>query len=88
MRQTIQDAEQTEPLLSERLYEAVRNSQDQNIERALDSAERSLRQGLLQDAQQQEQPAGRGISQLREGIDRAADSVLGDETESLRRALS
>lgn len=86
MRQTIQDAEQDEPLLAEKLYDAVRNAQDQNLERALEAAERSLRQGLLQDAQQQEQPAGRGISQLRQKVDEAAESVLGDETEALRRA--
>src|SRR5262249_33920904 len=35
MRQTIQDAEQTEPLLSERLYDAARNVQNQNPDRAL-----------------------------------------------------
>jgi hypothetical protein len=86
MRQTIEDAEQTEPLLAERLYDAARNAQDQNVERALEAAERSLRNGLTRDAQQQEQPAARGISQLREGIDRAAEAVLGDETEALRRA--
>jgi hypothetical protein len=86
MRQTIQDAEQTEPLLAEKLYDAARNAQDQNVEQALESAERSLRQGLLQDAQQQEQPAAQGIDQLRQGIEQAADSVLGDETEALRRA--
>jgi hypothetical protein len=86
MRQTIEDAEQTEPLLAERLYDAARNTQDQNVERALESAERSLRSGLARDAQQQEQPASRGISQLREGIEKAAEAVLGDETEALRRA--
>jgi DNA repair ATPase RecN len=86
MRQTIQDAEQTEPLLAEKLYDAARAAQDQNVQRALEAAERSLRQGLTQDARQQEAPAARGISQLREGIDRAAEAVLGDETEALRRA--
>ena len=35
MRQTIEEAEQTEPLLAERLYDAARNAQDQNVERAL-----------------------------------------------------
>lgn len=86
MRQTIEEAEQNEPLLAERLYDAARSAQDQNVERALESAERSLRNGLARDAQQQEEPAARGISQLREGIDKAAEAVLGDETEALRRA--
>ncbi|MCL6650060.1 MAG: phytoene desaturase, partial [Chloroflexi bacterium] len=86
MRRTVEEAETTEPLLAERLYEALRSAEDQGVERALESVQRSLQNGLLRDAVQQEQPAGRGIRQLREGIDRAAEAVLGDETEALRRA--
>jgi len=86
MRETITQAEETEPLLSERLYDTDRNLQQQAPERALESAERSLRQGLVNDARQQQQPAGESIRQLRQGIDRAAEAVLGDETEALRRA--
>lgn len=86
MRNTIQEAEETEPLLSEKLYETTRQAQDQKVERALEATERSLRQGFAEDARQVEQAANRGISQLREGVERAAESVLGDETEALRRA--
>jgi hypothetical protein len=86
MKQTIQEAEQTEPLLSEKLYEAAREAQNQNTDRALDAASRSLRQGLMDDAREIEKIAGRGISQLREGIEKATETVLGDETEALRRA--
>jgi hypothetical protein len=86
MRRTVEEAEATEPLLAERLYEALRTAEDQGVDRALQSVQRSLESGLMTDAVQQEQPAGRGIRQLREGIDRAAEAVLGDETEALRRA--
>ena len=86
MKQTIEEAEQTEPLLTERLYDASRNAQDQKVDRALDAASRSLQRGLTQDAQQVEKIAGRGITQLREGVEKAAEAVLGDETEALRRA--
>src|SRR5206468_5574119 len=86
MRPRIEDAEETEPLLAERLYDAASNAQYQSVEPALEAAERSLRNGLARDAQQQEQPAGRGIEKLREGIEQAAEAVLGDETEALRRA--
>jgi hypothetical protein len=86
MRQTIDDANDTEPLLSERLYEAARGAQEQNLDRALQAAENSLRRGLPDIARQQEAAAGRGIRQLREGIEQAAEAVLGDETEALRRA--
>jgi len=86
MRQTIQEAEQTEPLLSERLYDAARNVQNRNLDQTLQAAEGAVRRGMVEDAQKQEQAAGRGISQLREGVERAAESILGDETEALRRA--
>jgi hypothetical protein len=86
MRRTIEESETTEPLLAERLYEAARGVQEQNLDRALQAAESSLRRGLIGDATQQEEAAGRGITQLREGIERAAESVLGDEAEALRRA--
>jgi hypothetical protein len=86
MRQTIQEAEQTEPLLSERLYDAARNVQSRNLDQSLQAAEGALRRGFDEDAQKLEEAAGRGIAQLREGIERAAESVLGDETEALRRA--
>lgn len=86
MKQTIEEAEQTEPLLTERLYDASRNVQDQKVDRALEAAGRSLQRGLIEDAQKVEQIAGRGINQLREGVEKAAEAVLGDETEALRRA--
>lgn len=86
LQNTVQEAEQTEPLLTEKLADAARNLQGQNIERALEVAGRAARQGLLEDAREIERIAGRGISQFREGIEKAAESVLGDETEALRRA--
>ncbi|HEX7379547.1 MAG TPA: hypothetical protein VF278_20660 [Pirellulales bacterium] len=86
MRETIDAAETPEPLLAERLYETARKSQEQSIERVLEAAELSTRRGLADDAREQEELAGQGIRNLREGIERAAESVLGDETEALRRA--
>lgn len=86
VKQTIQEAEETEPLLSERLNDAARNLMDQKVDRALEATEQSVRRGLMDDARQVEQIAGRGINQLKEGIEKAAEAVLGDETEALRRA--
>jgi hypothetical protein len=86
MKETIQEAEQTEPLLTERLYETARNVQNQGLDRTLEATGQSLKRGLLDDARQQERAAGKGIEKLREGVERAAEAVLGDEAESLRRA--
>ncbi len=86
MRDAIDRAAETEPLLSERLYETARNLRDKEIDRALQVTERAVRQGFAPEARQVESVARDGIRQLREGIEKAAEGVLGDETEALRRA--
>ena len=86
MQDTIKEAEEVEPLLSERLYDTARKALEKNPSRALEAAELSMQRGLADDARQQEQVARQGISEMREGVERAAESVLGDETEALRRA--
>jgi len=86
MRDAIDRAAETEPLLSERLYETARNLRDKEIDRALQVTERAVRQGMAPEARQIESIASEGIRQLREGIEKAAEGVLGDETEALRRA--
>ena len=42
--------------------------------------------GMLADAGTTERQARKGIDELKAGIEKAAESVLGDEAESLRRA--
>ncbi|HJT34627.1 MAG TPA: hypothetical protein VJ783_21535 [Pirellulales bacterium] len=86
MRQTIDEAESTEPLLSQQLYDTARKAQEQDLARALEAAEISVERGLTDDAREQERLARAGIGQMREGIERAAESVLGDDAEALRRA--
>jgi hypothetical protein len=85
-KQMIEQAEQTEPLLSNTLYETIRQLKDSRPEKALDAAETLAGRGLWQQSQQAEQAARQGIEQLKSGIEKAADSVLGSEAESLRRA--
>lgn len=86
MRDTVVDAEETEPLLADQLYDSVRDAQQGDLENSLNNARRMLEYGFTDDARREEQQARRGIGNLREGVERAAESVLGDETEALRRA--
>jgi hypothetical protein len=88
MRQTIEEAEEPEPLLSQQLYDTVRDAHHQRVENALDVARRLAEVGIEREAGRAMQAADQGISRLREGVERAAESVLGDETEALRRAQS
>lgn len=87
MRRTVEEAETAQPLLAEKLYDSIRENQRQNPERGLESAERSLEGGLLDDARSEERRAREGISRLRQDVDQAAEGVLGNDAEVLERAL-
>ncbi len=86
MRNTVQEAEQTEPLLAEELYETVQGASERRIDEALDITDRLLEAGIPREAHQVAQQAGEGIRQVREGVERAAENVLPDQAEALRRA--
>ncbi len=86
MQETVLEAEETEPLLADRLYEAARQARQQELDSRLNTARRMLEYGFVDDAKREEANAREGINQLRDGVERAAESVLGDETEALRRA--
>jgi hypothetical protein len=86
MRETIEEAEVFEPLLAEDLYETYRDSETSRPDQALESARQSFQRGWLDDAKTEERRAQAGIQELREGIEKAAESILGDETEALRAA--
>jgi hypothetical protein len=116
--QVSQQSESTEPLLSKKLYDTLRQVNQEEarnltetkselvrqgrLTRALYDqlnqaeaepngaslriAEEMVRQGLLPQATRSEQRARAGINELLDGLERAAESVLGDEAEALRLA--
>lgn len=86
MKDISEQAENSEPLLSRRLYDSLRQASTENIDRALEATGQALRLNFLPQAHEFEQHANRGIENLREGVEEAAESVLGDEAESLRLA--
>ncbi len=88
MRNTVQDAEETEPLLAKNLYDTVRKANEQKIPDALKAAEQLAELGVNEEAGKASRHAGQGIEQMREGVERSAKSVLGDEAAALRRAQS
>lgn len=85
-KQLIEQAEASEPLLSGKLYETLREVRELKPEEALEAAEMLAGRGLWPQTQEADQIARRGLDQLRSGIEQAADAVLGSEAESLRRA--
>jgi hypothetical protein len=85
-RDTVTEAEETEPVLAKGLYDTVRKATEQKIPDALKVAQQLVELGVAGDAARSSRRAGAGIQQLREGVERAARSVLGDEAGALRLA--
>src|SRR5262249_29690737 len=86
MRTTVQEAEETEPLLAKGLYDTVRKATEQKIPDALKVADRLVKLGVTDDATKASRHAGTGIQELRQGVEKAARGVLGDETAALKLA--
>jgi hypothetical protein len=86
MKDVSEKAETSEPLLSRKLYDTLRQANSENLSKSLDLTSELLRRNFLPQAQQMEQSAGKGIEELRKGVEDAAESVLGNEAESLRLA--
>ncbi|TDU71263.1 hypothetical protein EI77_02385 [Prosthecobacter fusiformis] len=88
MRRISEQAEGNNPLLHRRLYEAVRDAQTSGLEENLEKARLQSRYGNRLDAQEAERQATTSVEQLQKNVDKAAESVLGSETEALRLARS
>jgi hypothetical protein len=86
VRKTSEESEAGEPLLSKQLYDALRNAQQRKIDQALEISRLLVDKGLNEEAKQVEPQARKGIGELKQGVEKAAQSVLGDEAEALRRA--
>ncbi|XZE32173.1 hypothetical protein SH501x_002912 [Pirellulaceae bacterium SH501] len=87
MRDTVSEAESSEPLLAEELYDSYREAAQQGVEKRLNQIPMLLDRGLEEPAEKLASEAGKAIQQLREGIESAAQDILGNEQESLKRAL-
>ena len=83
--QTIEEAEEPEPLLAGSFTTRSRSPSAASGD-ALDVTQRLLGRGIEREAGEAMRAADQGIRNLRQGVERAAESVLGDETEALRRA--
>jgi len=84
--QTVRDAETTEPLLAEELFEAVGEARNRRVAEALEMTREMLARGFPAQARAAERQASEGVRELREGIEAAAASVLGTGAEALERA--
>jgi len=75
----------TQGRLRQSVYETLRESR-RSGQQAVEVSADLLREGLSAEASNLEQRARRSINDLKTGVERAAESVLGDDTEALRIA--
>jgi len=73
-------------LMSRNLYERLRETAQRDGAKSLEATAEMLRQGYLPQADRAEQQARARIDDLKRGVEHAAESVLGDDTEALRFA--
>ncbi|MHB9006123.1 MAG: coiled-coil domain-containing protein, partial [Limisphaerales bacterium] len=73
-------------LLTRGLYDRLQAAAERDGAKALELTAEMLRQGYLTQADQAEARARAGIEGLRSGVERAAERVIGDDTEALRQA--
>lgn len=86
MRDVVEKADTAEPLLARQLYETVRKTRSDRASEALDETRALNRRGLTKDAAVAEKRAHEGLDRMQKGIERAAEAVLGNELETLKRA--
>ncbi len=86
MQTVTEQAETTEPLLSQQLYDALRRESQSHTEDYLNAGQQLVDHGLVSQAGQAERLAHQNINELRQRVEHAAESVLGNETDSLRFA--
>ncbi len=88
MEKTVQQAEDAEPLLAQRLYDSYRRAQQQKIENRLKETSQLMQRNLDTQARGLATQSVSDLGQLKSEIDQAAEAVLGNETDSLELALS
>ena len=86
LENTVLDAEETEPLLAEELFETLEDVREQRTLDALEMTRRMVQRGFDDDAAEVEELARGGIDTLREGIRRAEEDLLATDVEALERA--
>jgi hypothetical protein len=73
-------------LMTRSLYDQLKESTEPDGAKLMDLTAELLRLGFLPQADETSRRVGANIDNLKRGVERAAESVLGDETEAMRLA--
>lgn len=85
-KELVEESENTEPLLSKKLYDTMRDIRKFEPEEALKGAAQLQRYGIEEEARKAQAQAQQGIRRLEKGVEEAARAILGEEGEALAGA--
>ena len=86
LREVTEASEFSERKLHRELYDLLRQQSQSDIDEQLQASSDLLSQGFVEQTEDMQPNLQRGFDELRENVERAASSVLGDEATSLRFA--
>ncbi len=86
MKRVSEQADAAEPLLAKELYDTLRKTAQAGTGDTLEKTQQLAERGYRPQAQKFEEKARGEIEELKTGVEKAAESVLGDEAEALRQA--
>jgi hypothetical protein len=86
MRAVSEQSENAEPLLSQKLYDTLRRADQHRTDDLLEMGAQLAQRGFVPQTSEIERTARTNINELRQGVESAAESVLGNESEALRYA--
>ncbi len=86
LRQITVDSEDSEPGLHQQLYDLLRQQSQTKTDENLRNSAQLLRNGFTDQARPLQDSAAQNIERLRQGVERAAQTVLGDDSATLRYA--
>ena len=86
IKETIQQSENSQAALANELYQALRDSNKQGTQGKLEESRQNLKGGQTKESARKTEEAEKDVKELAQAIDKAAEKVLGDEFEGLKKA--
>ena len=86
IKQTIQESENSQAALANELYQALRDTNKKGTQGKLEESRQNLKGGQVKESARKTEAAEKDVNELAQAIDKAAEKVLGDEFEGLKKA--
>ena len=86
IKDTIKQSENSQAALANELYQALRETNKKGTQGKLEQSRQDLKGGQVNESARKTEAAEKDVKELTQAIDKAAEKVLGDEFEGLKKA--